>query len=203
MKTWLSRAVWLVWALAASGTLAARQGLASLDAFVVDQGEMHGFLSSNTGHASLDLAQIMGGVDLRQAAVPDASTRTPASLDMWVGQVEMVQDLAYVERDGQRLVVTPGMRLRQHDVLTTAATASATIGVVFDDHSTLAIAPGTQIVIQRFAFDTTTRQGYFDTHIERGTVAVQAAGRGEREPLIATPNEVAEPRHRRVEIIVR
>jgi len=32
---------------------------------------------------------------------------------------------------------------------------------------------------------------------------IQAAGRGEREPLIATPDGVAEPRNRRVEISVR
>jgi OmpA-OmpF porin, OOP family len=32
---------------------------------------------------------------------------------------------------------------------------------------------------------------------------IQVAGRGEREPLVATPDEVAEPRNRRVEIYVR
>lgn len=32
---------------------------------------------------------------------------------------------------------------------------------------------------------------------------VQAAGRGEREPLVPTPDEVSEPRNRRVEITVR
>lgn len=33
--------------------------------------------------------------------------------------------------------------------------------------------------------------------------AIQAAGRGEREPLVATADEVKEPRNRRVEIVVR
>lgn len=32
---------------------------------------------------------------------------------------------------------------------------------------------------------------------------IQASGRGEREPLVDTPDEVAEPRNRRVEIFVR
>ena len=32
---------------------------------------------------------------------------------------------------------------------------------------------------------------------------IQVAGRGEREPLVATDDEVAEPRNRRVEISVR
>lgn len=33
--------------------------------------------------------------------------------------------------------------------------------------------------------------------------AVSASGRGEREPMVPTPDETAEPRNRRVEIIVR
>ena len=32
---------------------------------------------------------------------------------------------------------------------------------------------------------------------------IQSAGRGKREPLVKTSNDVAEPRNRRVEIIVR
>jgi outer membrane protein OmpA-like peptidoglycan-associated protein len=41
--------------------------------------------------------------------------------------------------------------------------------------------------------------------IKRGVAAenIQASGRGEREPLVPTADNVAEPRNRRVEIIVR
>ncbi len=44
-----------------------------------------------------------------------------------------------------------------------------------------------------------------DQLIKRGIDAenIQASGRGEREPLVATADEVAEPRNRRVEILVR
>jgi outer membrane protein OmpA-like peptidoglycan-associated protein len=44
-----------------------------------------------------------------------------------------------------------------------------------------------------------------DTLIDRGIPAdsVQAAGRGEREPLVPTADEVDEARNRRVEIVVR
>jgi outer membrane protein OmpA-like peptidoglycan-associated protein len=44
-----------------------------------------------------------------------------------------------------------------------------------------------------------------DLLVERGIPAgiIQAAGRGKREPLIQAPSTVAEPRNRRVEIIVR
>ena len=44
-----------------------------------------------------------------------------------------------------------------------------------------------------------------DILIQRGlkTSFIRAVGRGEREPLIATPDEEPEPRNRRVEVIVR
>jgi outer membrane protein OmpA-like peptidoglycan-associated protein len=44
-----------------------------------------------------------------------------------------------------------------------------------------------------------------DQLIKRGVDAenIQASGRGEREPLVPTADEVAEPRNRRVEILVR
>jgi outer membrane protein OmpA-like peptidoglycan-associated protein len=35
------------------------------------------------------------------------------------------------------------------------------------------------------------------------STAIEAAGRGEREPLVPTADEVAEPKNRRVEISVR
>ena len=44
-----------------------------------------------------------------------------------------------------------------------------------------------------------------DMLVQRGlkTSFIRAVGRGEREPLIATPDEQPEPRNRRVEVIVR
>ena len=48
-------------------------------------------------------------------------------------------------------------------------------------------------------------QAVLDILIQRGlkTSFIRAVGRGEREPLIATPDEQPEPRNRRVEVIVR
>ncbi len=45
------------------------------------------------------------------------------------------------------------------------------------------------------------RKDFIDRGIPNSAVSV--AGRGEREPIIATPDEVSEPRNRRVEINVR
>lgn len=122
-------------------------------------------------------AQVMGGVVVEPGREPAPIS---PSLLMWVGQVKVLHEHATVERDGREMIVRPGMQLRQHDVLTTGATGS--VGIVFNDNSTLAIGPNSQITIQRFAFDTTTHQGYFDTHVRRGTVAVQPGHIARRAP---------------------
>lgn len=48
-------------------------------------------------------------------------------------------------------------------------------------------------------------QAVRDMLVQRGlkTTFIRAVGRGEREPLIPTPDEQAEPRNRRVEVIIR
>lgn len=122
-------------------------------------------------------AQVMGGVVVDPGREPAPIS---PSLLLWVGQVKVLHDRATVARDGQELMVRPGMQLRQHDVVTTDAAGS--VGIVFNDNSTLAIGPNSQITIQRFAFDTTTHQGYFDTHVRRGTVAVQPGHIARRAP---------------------
>jgi outer membrane protein OmpA-like peptidoglycan-associated protein len=45
--------------------------------------------------------------------------------------------------------------------------------------------------------DAVASMGHLDVSITR------FSGRGEREPLVATPDDTAEPRNRRVEIVVR
>lgn len=113
-------------------------------------------------------AQISGGIE---KAAGGEEKPVSSSLGMWVAQVKAMKGQAAVERDGKRMPVAVGMRLKQSDVLTT--TTGGAVGVTFNDNSTLSIGSNTQIVIQRFAFDTTTHLGFFDTRVQRGTVAVQ------------------------------
>lgn len=114
-------------------------------------------------------AQTMGGV----AVDPDRAPQPVSpSLGIWVGQIKVLTGQAFVDRLGDRRhIATVGMRLKENDVITTVLGGS--VGILFDDNSTLALGPDTQIVIHRFAFNTTTHQGYFDTRIKRGTLAVQ------------------------------
>ena len=137
-------------------------------------------------------AQISGGVavDPTREAQPVSS-----SLGMWVGQIKVLNGLAHIDRDARRYNVVLGMQIKENDVLTTVLGGS--VGVLFNDNSTISIGPNTQIVIHRFAFDTTTHQGYLDARIHRGTAAVQPGHIAQNAPeamRISTPAAVLRSR---------
>jgi hypothetical protein len=141
---------------------------------------------------NIALAQITGGVVVDPNHEP---TPVSPSLLPWVAQVKVLRDQAWIERGDYRLPAAIGVRLRQHDVVTTGPTG--VIGIMFDDNSTLSLGPRTHVVIQHFAFDTTTYQGSLDARIQRGTVAVQPgriAASGPEAMRISTPAAVVRSR---------
>ncbi|MDH4175004.1 MAG: FecR domain-containing protein [Betaproteobacteria bacterium] len=87
-----------------------------------------------------------------------------------VGQVKVAKGTVHVERDGQRLPAAVGMRIRQSDTLITGADGSA--GVTFSDNSLLSTGPNSVLVVERYAFNSTTHAGTFDASLKKGTLAV-------------------------------
>lgn len=115
------------------------------------------------------LAQIQGGV---QKAAPGEAQPVSSSLaPTWVGQVKVLKGRASVVRDNVRQEALVGTYLKQGDVVNTEATGS--VGITFNDNTTLSAGPNSHVVIHRFSFDTTTYQGHFEANVVRGTVAVQ------------------------------
>ena len=86
------------------------------------------------------------------------------------GQIKVAKGSAFVQRDGQKLAATAGMKVQSADVLVTGADGS--IGVTFLDNSLLSAGPNSELVIERFVFDSTTHKGEFDTALKKGTLAV-------------------------------
>jgi len=127
--------------------------------------------------APMATAQISGGVS--KAAAGEEQTAS-SSLDMWAAQIKIIRGQPLVERNGQMLNAVVGMLLKPLDILTTSANAA--VGMTFNDNSTLSVGPNSSILIQRFIFDTTTHQGYFDTQVKRGTVAVQPGQIARKSP---------------------
>ena len=86
-----------------------------------------------------------------------------------VGQIKVSKGVVYVERAGQKLAAPVGTRIREADVVVTGADGA--VGITFLDASLLSAGPNSTLVIDRFAFDSTTNQGAFETSLKRGTLA--------------------------------
>jgi hypothetical protein len=87
-----------------------------------------------------------------------------------VGQVKVVKGTVHVERGGQRQPASVGLTVREGDVIVTGPGSS--VGLLFLDASLLSAGPDSRLAIDRFAFDSTTNQGAFDTSLRAGTLAV-------------------------------
>ena len=87
-----------------------------------------------------------------------------------VGQIKVASGEVHIERDGQRIAAAPGVKVNRSDSVVTGRDGS--VGITFSDNSLLSAGPGSVLVIERYAFDTTTHAGYFDASLKKGTLAV-------------------------------
>jgi hypothetical protein len=94
----------------------------------------------------------------------------PAARAEEAGHVKVVKGTVQIERSGQKLPATVGAAVQSGDVVTTGADGS--VGITFLDNSLLSAGPNSVLVIDRFAFDTTTHQGAFESSLRKGTLAV-------------------------------
>ena len=85
------------------------------------------------------------------------------------GQIKVAKGNAFVQRDGQKLPATVGMKVRTADVLTTGADGA--IGVTFLDNSLVSTGPNSEFAIDQYRFDGTTHEGAFDGALKKGTLA--------------------------------
>jgi hypothetical protein len=94
----------------------------------------------------------------------------PAARAQEAGHVKVVKGTVQIDRGGQQLPATVGAAVQSGDVVTTGADGS--VGITFLDNSLLSAGPNSVLVIDRFAFDTTTHQGAFESSLQKGTLAV-------------------------------
>jgi len=87
-----------------------------------------------------------------------------------IGMVKTVTGASHLERAGQRVAVAPGVAVRENDTLVTGADGA--VGLTFSDNSLLSVGPNSSLVIDHYAFDSTTHAGRFDASLRRGTLAV-------------------------------
>ena len=97
-----------------------------------------------------------------------------------VGQIKVSKGAVHIERAGQTLSAPVGTRVREADVVVTGADGS--VGITFLDASLLSAGPNSTLVIDRFAFDSTTNQGAFETSLKRGTLSAVSGKIAKQSP---------------------
>jgi len=86
------------------------------------------------------------------------------------GRVKVSKGEVQIERDGKRLPAPVGAMIQARDTVKTGPDGS--VGITFQDNSLLSAGPNSELVIERFVFDSTTHKGEFDTALKKGTLAV-------------------------------
>ena len=107
------------------------------------------------------------------------------------GEIKTVSGTASLERDGKKLPLRAGTPVRQADTVVTGADGA--VGITFTDNSLLSVGPNSTLVINRYAFDSTTHRGEFDTSLRKGTLAVVSGKLVKQSPdamRVRTPTSI-------------
>ena len=93
-----------------------------------------------------------------------------ATADDIAGVFKVVNGGVSVLRQGATLPATVGMAVYQSDQIVTGADGSA--GITFEDNALLSLGPSSRLALDRFAFNSTTYDGAFETTLSSGKLAV-------------------------------
>ena len=99
-----------------------------------------------------------------------AMPRAFAAEDQEAGRVKTSKGAVYIERAGKRMPAPVGAAVQASDTVVTGADGA--VGITFHDNSLLSAGPNSELVIDKFVFDSTTHKGEFDTSLKKGTLAV-------------------------------
>ena len=96
------------------------------------------------------------------------------------GHVKVSRGAVLIERAGQKMPAPVGAVVQAGDVVTTGADGA--VGITFLDNSLLSAGPNSVLAIDRFAFDSTTHQGSFESSLRKGTLAVVSGKLAKQSP---------------------
>jgi hypothetical protein len=87
-----------------------------------------------------------------------------------IATIKIMQGTVAIERGGQHLAGSLGFGLLEGDQIITGSDGS--VGFTFEDNSLLSLGPNSQLVVDRFQFNSTTHDGEFQTSLKQGKLAV-------------------------------
>jgi hypothetical protein len=108
-----------------------------------------------------------------------------------IGTIKVSKGQVSIERAGQSMPGTVGTRLQPSDTVKTGADGS--VGITMYDDSLLSAGPNSVFSLDRYAFDTTTNKGQFDTSLKKGSLSVISGRIAKESPdamTVRTPSAI-------------
>lgn len=97
-----------------------------------------------------------------------------------IGQMKVASGTVLIERGAQRILAVPGSRVQQADVIRTGIDGS--VGITFVDNTMMSAGPNSVLSLDRFAFNSTTHEGRFETSMRNGTLSVVSGKIAKQSP---------------------
>jgi hypothetical protein len=97
-----------------------------------------------------------------------------------IAQIKVAKGTVQIERAGKRIPAKVGTPVQATDTIITGADGS--VGISFVDNSLLSMGPNSELKIDRFAFNSTTHEGTFNTSLRKGTLAVVSGKIAKQSP---------------------
>ena len=86
------------------------------------------------------------------------------------GTIKTLKGTASIERSGQKNPAAIGGKVMVNDRILTGT--DSTIGITLRDNTLLSAGPNSTLLLNKFAFDSTTHVGTVDATVKRGTLGV-------------------------------
>ena len=115
----------------------------------------------------------------------------PATAAEDAGTVKTTKGAVTIQRGAEKIAAAPGAKVVAADRVTTGADGS--VGIILRDNTLLSAGPNSTLVLERFAFNSTTNEGVIDASVKRGTLSVVSGKIPKQSPgavQFRTPNAI-------------
>lgn len=85
------------------------------------------------------------------------------------GRIKTLSGTAHIERSGQSIPASLGATIQESDKIVTGDDGA--VGITFRDNSVLTTGANSVLEINRYAFDTKTHDGAFESTLSKGTLS--------------------------------
>ena len=123
--------------------------------------------------------------------VAGLAVAAPAASAEDAGIVKTAKGSVTIQRGSEKIAAAPGAKVATADRVTTGANSS--VGIILRDNTLLSAGPNSTLVLERFAFNSTTHEGVIDASVKRGTLSVVSGKIAKQSPgavQFRTPNAI-------------